>query len=376
MKPSLLVPALAAPVLAAVLGGACSAASSPQQFTTGSAGSGGSAASGQSTGGGTASSGSSGPGMGGGTTLTGLADGGTGAGSGVSSAYAHTNNTLFKLDPSKAVLALTQIGNFDCIGGGSGQDTSMTDIAVDSQGNVWGVSAHHVYQLALPAGGTGTVHCASSFSLNVASNATFYGLTFAPVGVLDATKEVLVASNTAGELWEIDVSNPMSPSLTQHGTFGTVPPNDNHGHTYTYATKEWELSGDIVFLANGGNPVGFATVRDCPSPPSSSNCDTADTLVELDLSALKAQGNQPVIKSIRGQIVKAPGCSDPANTSYGSIYGIAAYQDKVFGFSHQGYIVTIDNNDGTACLALSTGGDAWAGAAITTVAPVVPPTTQ
>jgi hypothetical protein len=36
--------------------------------------------------------------------------------------------------------------------------------------------------------------------------------------------------------------------------------------------------------------------------------------------------------------------------------------------------VTIDNNTGAACLALSTSGDTWAGAAITTVAPVVPPT--
>jgi hypothetical protein len=375
MRSSLLVPTFAAPVLAAILGGACSAAPSPERFTTGSTGSAGSSAGGQSTGGGTAG-GSSSSGMGGGATITGLTDGGTGAGGGVSSAYAQTNSTLFKLDPSSALPALTQIGDFDCIGGSGGLDTSMTDLAVDSQGNVWGVSAHHVYQLALPAGGTGTVHCASSSSLNVASNATFYGLTFAPMGVLDATKEVLVASNTAGELWQIDVSNPMSPSLTQHGTFGTVPPDDGHGHTYKYASKAWELSGDVVFLANGSDPVGFATVRDCPSPPSSSNCSSTDTLVELDLGALKAQGNQPVVKSIRGQIVKAPGCNDPANTAYGSMYGIAAYKDKVFGFSHQGYIVTINNNDGTACLALSTSGDAWAGAAITTVAPVVPPTTQ
>jgi hypothetical protein len=363
----LLVPALVAPVLAAVLGVACSASSTPGQFTTGEVGPGGSSAS-SGAGGATASSSS---GMGGGTTLTGLADAGPGSGGGVTSAYAHTNNTLFRLDPSQANLALAQIGDFDCIGG-SGEDSSMTDLAVNSVGDVWAISARNVYKLALPAGGTGTVHCAQTIPLNNAKGVTFYGLTFAPVGVLDPANEVLVAGNTAGELWAVDGSG----NLTQHGTFGAVPPDDTRGHTYKYAGKEWELSGDIVFLANGGSPVGFATVRDCPNPPSSSSCDNADTLIELDLGAFKTQGTQNVTKSIRGQIVKAPGCTDPSNTTYGSMYGIAAYQDKVFGFSHQGYIVTIDNNDGTACLALSTGGDSWAGAAITTAAPVVPPTTK
>jgi hypothetical protein len=56
------------------------------------------------------------------------------------------------------------------------------------------------------------------------------------------------------------------------------------------------------------------------------------------------------------------------------MYGIAAYGSKVLGFSHQGFIVTIDNNTGAACLALTTSGDAWGGAAITTVAEIVPPT--
>src|SRR5262249_52428475 len=155
-------------------------------------------------------------------------------------------------------------------------------------------------------------------------------------------------------------------NLTQHGTFGAVPASDGHGHTYKNAGKEWELSGDIVFLANNGNPLGFATVRDCPTPPSTTSCNTTDTLIELDLTLLKTAGAQVVTKQtggVRGQIVKAPGCNDPTNTSYGSMYGIAAYQDKVYGFSHQGYIVTIDNNDGTACLALQTTSDSWAGAA-------------
>ena len=336
-------------VLATVALAACSAATAKSGFTT------------QGTGAG--SSGGDGTGGGG---ITGLGnDGGTGAG--VTAAYAHTNDTLFKLDPSQPNLALTEIGAFDCIGSGPGQDSSMTDLAVNDTGDLWGISAHDVFKLELPSGGTGTVHCASKYPI-VSSQATFYGLTFAPVNVIDPSKEVLVAGNTAGELWAIDTSS-QTAALTQHGTFGTVPANDGHGHAYLHPGTTWQLSGDIVFLANNGSPVGFATVRDC----SSSSCNTTDTLVELDLTAVGMAGTQPVIKSLRGQIVKSTGCND-SNAAYGGMYGIAAFQDKVYGFSHTGFIVTIDNNDGTACLALATPNDDWAGAAITTSAQVVPPT--
>jgi hypothetical protein len=40
----------------------------------------------------------------------------------------------------------------------------------------------------------------------------------------------------------------------------------------------------------------------------------------------------------------------------------------VFGFSHLGYVTTIDVNSGTACLAVATPAAAWAGAGITTSA--------
>jgi hypothetical protein len=208
--------------------------------------------------------------------------------------------------------------------------------------------------------------------LTATNGVSFYGLTFAPAGVLGAG-EVLVASNTAGELWSV-VPSGTSASVTQHGTFGTVPANDGHGHTMKYPGTAWELSGDIVFLANNGSPVGFATVRDCEKPPSSSNCNETDTLIEIDVGALKSATTQSVVQSVRGQVVKAASCTDPDNTTYGSMYGIAAFGADVLGFSHEDTIVKIDNTDGTACLVLNTSGNAWSGAAITTVAPVMPPT--
>src|SRR5262249_3456783 len=144
-----------------------------------------------------------------------------------------------------------------------------------------------------------------------------------------------------------------------------VPANDGNGHTYPFKNqgKRWELSGDLVFLANGGSPVGFATVRDCPSPPSTSGCNSTDTLIEIDVSKLSAATSQSVTKAVRGQIVKKAGCADAGNANgYGSMYGIAAWSDKVYGFSHAGAIVEIDNSSGAACLVKDTPADQWAGA--------------
>jgi len=368
MRASWLGPSSVVAVVCACSLGACSATNTTG-FTGTTSGNGG-ASSGTEGVGGTQGNGDS--------TSTGInIDAGmvTSSGTGTSTminAYAHTNTELFKLDPTAANLGLTQIGAFDCIGG-TGQDSSMTDLAVNDTGDLWAVSSHNFYKLDLPAT-TGTVHCASTTALASASGVSFYGLTFAPVGTINNTAEVLVASNTAGELYAIDTSN---GALTQHGTFGLVPANDGHGHTYSSKNvgKAWELSGDIVFLANNGSALGFATVRDCPNPPSSTGCNTTDTLIEIDTTLLATVGAQVVTKSVRGQVVKSSTCTDTAS-GYGSMYGIAAYGSNVYGFSHEGSIVEINNNDGTACLVLSTPSDTWAGAAISTLAPVVPPPTN
>jgi hypothetical protein len=334
---------------------ACATGSS-DQFVTGAGGS--------STGAGGSSQGN------GGSSLAGLGTGSTGAGGAAAfHAYAHSATTLYSLDPSAQQLAVTTIGDFDCIGGYGSQDSSMTDLAVSEAGDLWGISSHNIYHLEVQGS---KVHCGVIIPLSASYDVVFYGLTFAPKGVLDPNKEVLVATNTAGELWAVDDMG----NLTPHGTFGTVPANDGHGHAYQHPGTAWELSGDIVFLANNGSPVGFATVRDCPNPPSSSNCNTTDTLIEIDVPMLKTATKQSVTKSVRGQVVKAAGCADPSNASYGSMFGIAAWNANVYGFSHEGFIVQIDNNDGSACLLQGTPSNSWDGAAVTTLAPVIPPTTK
>jgi hypothetical protein len=276
--------------------------------------------------------------------------------------YAHTGTELYEIDPVDPTLAPLDIGAFDCIGGAD-QDVAMTDIAVDHAGAIWGVSVHDIHQVDAT-----TAHC-TAISLG-ASAASLSGLTFAPVGVLDPNVEVLVGADTAGALWAVASNG----TLTQHGTFGVVPANDGRGHSYPATTvgKSWELSGDIVLVANSGSPVGFATVRDCPSPPSTVGCDTTDTLIELDITEISAAGTAGVTKAVRGLIVKSAGCSDALNTGYGSLFGIAAWGGDILGFGHAGATVRVSSTDGTACLVASSA-MLWAGAGVTTLAPIVPP---
>jgi hypothetical protein len=314
---------------------------------------------------GAAASGGTGNGGNSGTGGLMIDGGGTGnGGGGPTLIYAHTDTTLFQVDPTAAQPTLTQLGDFDCVGG-TNPDPSMTDIAVSRSDELWGIDHSAVMPLSVVAT---MVHCGTPIPLVNPNNVSYYALTFAPAGVLDPQKEVLVAGNTAGELWAIDDQG----NLSEHGTFGTVPANDGNGHSYANAGQPWELSGDIVFLENGGSPIGYATVRDCPTPPSSVGCSNIDTLIEINVPALGSATTQSVVKALRGQIVKRPSCSDTA-TSYGSMYGIAAWQDKVFGFSRQQHLVEIDVSDGSACLLSDYPNAKFAGAGVTTLIQVIAP---
>jgi hypothetical protein len=289
--------------------------------------------------------------------------GGSGGGASVEfTAYAQTGKSLYEIDPTSPTAPPKLIGTFDCIG--QAPDTAMLDLAVSEKGEIWGVSYESIYRLTIQGS---TVHCDPPITL-ADKTVKFYGLTFAPKGTLAADKEVLIAGNTAGELWAVDENG----ALTQHGTFGKVPLTDGNGHDYQNPGKPWELSGDIVFLSNNGKPAGFATVRDCPNPPDTAGCSVVDTLIQIDMTKLKSVGKQSVTSAVRGQILKKPGCSG-ADAEYQQTLGIAAWDDKVYGFSHNGGIVAIDNVDGSACLVVSTPGLFWNGAGLTTSAPVKPP---
>lgn len=293
--------------------------------------------------------------------------------------YAHTNATLFRLDPEDPLLASTAVGDFDCLGGPGAQ--SMTDLAVDRDGKLYGISQKRIF-LDMKIG-AGVVECATR-GVDLLTPGAFFGGSFAPVGTLSPGKESLIVANSEGKIFDVDLTN---GTLTEVGNFGKVPPNDGRGHNYPtkHVGTAWELSGDIVFAENQGAPVGFATLRDCPNPPSTTGCSRVDTLVEIDVRRLSKTNPTNVVRQVRGQVVKSAQCGDSQNDAYGSVYGIAAFGGDIFGFSRtrvsdtgplSSLVVRIKNVDGTACLLADRTGDAaggWAGAGVTTIVPVIAP---
>ena len=281
-------------------------------------------------------------------------DGGAGLGngkptgngnSGPTALFAHSGSTLYQLDPENLVAPPQTIGDFDCIAQKQGGANSMTDLAVAKDGTLYGVSEVAAYPLSVQGG---TVHCAATWTLP--ANTRFFGLTVAPENTVAAT-ETLIAANGLGQLYMID---PNTGNATQVGTLGVD----------SVTGDPWSLSGDIVFLANGGNPIGFATVRTC-GKTGTSTCSTVDTVIQVDVTAIKP-GTQSVLKSVRGQ-------AKSGSTTFGSMFGVVAYKDKVIGFSNKGDIVSINNTNGAATLIATVANVKFAGAGVSTLAPVVAP---
>lgn len=289
---------------------------------------------------------------------------------GSSIVWLHTGRTLYKGDLAISPFTFEKVGDFACDGYEAttgATSMSVTDLAVDQDENLYGVTSKAVLPLAVD--GT-AVRCTAIWPFPEGT-ASFMGLTFAPKGTLDDQKEVLVGADNSGKLWRIDEA---TGAVTQIGSFGKVPADDGQGNAYAdaYVGEDFKLSGDIAFMSNAGNPVGFATVRECTDYKK---CGV-DTLVEIDLSKLRDGNTGTAVKSIRGKVVKRADCADTATEGYGSMYGIAAWDAQVYGFSYAGEIVEISNADGTACL-LAQGKDEsgavlkFNGAGITTSAKVV-----
>lgn len=314
-----------------------------------------------------------------------LGDGGVSNddGGGVNVFYANDDHTLYQLDPNSLTRdSMKRVGDFDCI---PSLASVMTDIAVSKDGKLFGVSPTAAWPLsiqtitldagappsdggaadasaeggatdggALDAGAvTQTiVHCDAKWPLPYSTH--FNGLSFAPENTI-AKGEVLVGGNALGELYAID-SNNGNPTIV--GKLGTAPNN-----------LPWGVSGDIVFMANKGNPIGFVTGRTCTS---NTTCDQVDTLLEIDMKQLKLGNATSVLKAVRGPIKRGASCASQ-QPQYGAIFGIVALGAKVYGFSRWGDFITIDNDTGAGCLDWSAPGINFAGAGITTTAPVVAP---
>jgi hypothetical protein len=318
--------------------------------------------------GGTGSSGTSGGtsgtsgGTSGGSSGTFAGDGGNpappdGSVSVATTIYAHTDDTLYTMDPS--TLAITSVGKF------AGNAASITDLAVNAAGEVYANSETAIYKAAIPAS-PGPVNVTQIATIAAKNGQRFFALAFAPAGVL-GSGEALVGGDGTGELWSID---PASGATVHLGSFGNDP---------KVTGNVLGLSGDIVFYTDAANkPTGLATVRSCKAGGTSCS-KTSDYLVGIDMTALAAAFTSgtpaaTLLSGIYGGSVGNPG----PGTGFGEVFGLGAWQGDVFGFTRgtTPQLIQIDTTTGkgTAKGSAFTFTNGWSGAGVTTKVTInVPP---
>lgn len=221
--------------------------------------------------------------------------------------YAHSSSELYSIDPRR--LTVNRVGAFRWPS--DGHDHRMTDIAVNAQDQMWGITYDAIYRVD-----SGTAACTFVAPF---PGTQFNGLSFIPGGELEGY-EVLVAANTSGGYFRVDT---VTGQTSQLGSYGSGVGS----------------SGDIVSVANGGT---FATVMSAGE----------EYLARLDPRTGRA--------TLIGE------------TGQERTWGLGYWRQRVFGLTAGGNLVVIDIATGRASLVTSNG-PAWWGAGVTTLSPTAPP---
>jgi hypothetical protein len=294
------------------------------------------------------------------TDASGGGDGGV-----VTTIYAHTDTTLYTLNPQTN--AITLIGNFAGTSD-AGNDSTITDLAVNAAGDVYVNSESVIYKAALPTNPPGTVSLTKIATIALKTGQKFYALAFTPAGSL-ATNEVLVGGDIYGELYAIDTSNGSTKDL---GNFGADPSHSG----YNFA-----LSGDLVFYMDAkNNPTGLATVRPCK--PGTTTCITSsDYLVSVDMTALATAYTTTAGASLKKAVFGGTSTSDGTGTNYGDLFGLGAWEGSVFAFARKTstnptpLLLSISPTTGAGTVVSSSFNftNGWSGAGVTTSVTITVP---
>ncbi len=220
--------------------------------------------------------------------------------------YPHTSSELFVWDGS--MTPPLKVGNFAFPS--DGLDHTMTDMAIDYDGRLYGVTFGGLYHCMAD-----TAKCTNLASLGE----QFNGMTVVPAGTIQPSAETLVAISNAGGWYRVDVSASKAV-LTHQGDYGT-------GYT---------SAGDAYSIVGAGT---WAAV----------NHGTGGTLlVAVD----------PVTGAVQQELGAIPG---------ENIFGLAGwYAGKVFAFDSSGVIYQGDTTSAATFKPFLTTTHAWYGAAVST----------
>lgn len=222
--------------------------------------------------------------------------------------YGHSASTLYTVNPSS--YAVTTIGDFAWPAGSFMEQ--MTDIALDKNGNMVGISFDAVYAIDKT-----TAKCTK---LSNFAGGDFNGLSFIAADQSGSGTEVLVGADIAGNVYSINESSGMQ---TQLGSYG----------------QGYSSSGDSVSVEG----ATYATVR--------LGGAAEDYLVKINGQT--------------GAVTQTIG-----NTGVADIWGLGYWKQKLFGFTESSGLVVIDVSTGQAT-PLAGGNVAWFGAGVTTSAPTI-----
>lgn len=216
--------------------------------------------------------------------------------------YGHTSSTLYTMNAYSYVV--TSVGAFQWPSGFQ----SMTDIAIDEFGVLYGTSFSNMY----------TCHPQTAVCTNLGSlPSSFNGLTVVPSGTLIPDEQALIGISTSGDWYHLELVGG-TVSSTSIGSYGS-------GYT---------SSGDAFSIENVGT---FGAVN----KPGFSN----DYIIQVD----------PASGAMVSTVAELSGFS--------SVYGLAGWFGTVFAFDSSGTILEVDTASG-AVNVIQTGGPSWWGAGV------------
>jgi hypothetical protein len=227
-------------------------------------------------------------------------------GGGLSFVFAHSSDTLYRMDKSGFV----KVGFFTF----NQNPGSMTDIAMDKNGLLYGVTFDDLFKCD-----SKTAKCTWLASLPE----SFNGLTFVPAGTVKPADEALIGIANSGS-WNLIEVTGTTAKVTKLGTYGS-----------------YSSSGDAFSVETIGT---FATVKD---PFSFGG---TDILVEVDPKT--------------GSVLKKIG-----DTGVSDIWGFAWFGGKFYGFSNDTNVYEVNTTTGKATASTAfkyPTGVNWWGAAVST----------
>lgn len=229
--------------------------------------------------------------------------------------FAHSDNTLFRLDP--VTKEVTNVGIFS----GDCQNDPIIDIAIDEVGQMYAASFSALYR----------VDSTSAQCVFLANGSYPNSMSFVPKGTVDPDEEALVGY-VGGNYVRIDKATGMQTTL---GILidGGLPMGGN------YAS-----SGDVVSVINGGT---YLTI-------TGADCD--DCIAQVD--------------PVDGKLLSVIGPLDRQD-----VFGLAFWGGAAYGFTAIGELVEINLTNASTILIPIPGAsptlEFW-GAGSTTAAPLTP----